>query len=274
LESLKQHSFNPAVKAATENDVLKIDLRRKRIIEAITRDGMVKVTQLSKLLDTSEVTIRSDLSKLEKDGLLERVSGGAVINRNNYYNMVFHNKKRERAEEKQSIAAEVANIIQDGDTLIINSGSTTYFIAMELKRYKNLNIVTNSVYVAMELGIVPTFRIILLGGEINTQYYFSYGNDAMLQLGKYMADKTILSVDGVTAEAGITTYHPEETAVNKMMIEQSRQTIIAADYTKIGHVSFSHIADISQIDVCVTNKTADPKLLSEIAGHNVEIITC
>jgi DeoR/GlpR family transcriptional regulator of sugar metabolism len=253
---------------------LKIDVRRKQIQEILVREGKVRVAQFSKQLGTSEVTIRNDLAELEKSGYLERVPGGAVLSMKNYYNMDFQQRKMERTAEKQAIVRAAAAIVRDGDTLMINSGTTTYFMATELKRYKNLNIVTNSIYVAMELGLHPTFRVILLGGEINTQYSFLYGNDALKQLGKYKADKGILAVDGISVESGITTYHAEETEINRMMIERSHQTIIVADYTKVGFESFSRIGDISGIDICVTNKNASQSVLDDIAGNGVEIITC
>lgn len=257
-----------------ETEGLKIDVRRKQIQDILARDGKVRVALLSKQLGASEVTIRNDLAELEKDGYLERVPGGAVLTIKNYYNMDFQQRKQERAKEKMAIAAMAANQVRDGDTLLINSGTTTYFTAMELKRYKNLNIVTNSIYVAMELGDYPTFRVILLGGEINTQYSFLYGNDAIKQLSKYKADKGILSVDGIVVDAGITTYHAEETEINRLMMERSHQCILVADYTKIGHESFSRIGDVSGANICITNKNADSAVLKDIEEKGVEIITC
>ncbi len=257
-----------------EPEGLKIDVRRRKIQDILAREGKVHVTQLSRELGASAVTIRNDLQKLEKDGYLERVTGGAVLTIKNYANMDFGQRKQERAREKQNIAAAAASLVQNGDTLFINSGTTAYFAAIELKRHKNLNIVTNSVYVAMELGGMPTFRVILLGGEINTQYYFTFGIDAIRQLSKYKADKTILSVDGVNITSGITTYHPDETELNRMMVEQSSRAIVVADYTKIGHVSFSHIEDISKVNVCVTNRNADGEVLATLSDNGVEVIVC
>lgn len=256
-----------------EAEGLKIDLRRKQIQDILARDGKVRVTQLSSTLGASEVTIRNDLTELEKSGYLERIPGGAVLTTRNYYNMDFQQRKQERAVEKQAIARAAAQLVNDGDTLLINSGTTSFFTAMELKTRKNLNIVTNSISVAMELGHHPTFRLILLGGEINPQYSFSYGIDAIGQLQKYKADKLILSVDGVSVSGGITTYHAEETEVNKIMLERAHETIIVADYTKVGHESFSYIADLDTVDCFVTNTIANQKQLGEIAKH-ISVVQC
>ena len=153
---------------------LKIDTRRKKILDLLRRDGQVRVTQLSDALGATVVTIRSDLDALEQDGYLERTQGGAIQTVKNYYNLEFQRRKQEHMEEKIAIAAAAAALVRDGDTLFINSGTTTYFTAIELKQRKNLNVVTNSISVALELGGLPTFRIILLGGDINAQYTFTY----------------------------------------------------------------------------------------------------
>jgi len=252
---------------------LKIDARRKHIQDILARDGKVRVSVLSNQLGASEVTIRNDLTELEKNGSLKRITGGAVLTTRNYYNMDFMQRKQEHAAEKQQIAKVAASLIKDGDTLMINSGTTSFFTAVELKNLKNLNIVTNSISIAVELEHHPTFHIILLGGEINSQYSFSYGIDAITQLQKYKADKLILSVDGVSVKGGITTYHAAETEVNKIMIERARETIIVADFTKVGHDSFSYIADLENINCFVTNECANRKQLAEIEKH-ITVVKC
>lgn len=251
---------------------LKIDIRRKKILELLNKEGQVRVAQLSDDLGVSVVTIRNDLTELEHNGYLERISGGAIQTVKNFYNMEFQCRKQENMQYKKSIASAASDIVNDGETLMINSGTTTYFTSVELKRHKNLNIVTNSISVAIELGQQPTFRVILLGGEINAQYSFTYGIDAMAQLEKYKADKTILSVDGIRSDIGLTTYHAEEAIIDKLMMERSRQTIIVADYTKLGHESFSNIGDISSINYWVTNNCVDKKMMNTIKSLGIEVV--
>jgi len=123
----------------------------------------------------------------------------------------------------------------------------------------------------MELGQLSNLHIILLGGSINMQYSFTYGNDAISQLKKYKADKLILSVDGISADAGITTYHFQESEVNKTMMERVNNTIIVADYSKIGRESFSNIASIEMIDYLITNNSANREELDKIEEKGVEV---
>lgn len=250
---------------------LKIDLRRKRILEILSRDGQVRVSQLSGELDATPVTIRSDLTALERDGYLERIAGGAIQTVKNFYNMELQQRKQYNASYKRQIGDVAANLVHDGETLLINSGTTTLYTAIELRRHKNLNIVTNSLAVAMELGNTPTFRVILLGGDINVQYSFTHGATALEQLRQFKADKTILSVDGIRPD-GISTYHAEEAVINRAMIERSRETIIVADITKLGHESFSYIDDLAGGFTWVTNPGGEAALLREIEAMGVTVI--
>lgn len=250
---------------------LKIDARRKKILEQLRRDGQVRVSQLSEQLGATVVTIRSDLDALEQDGYLERTQGGAIQTTKNYYNMEFQRRKHEHMDLKKAIAAKASDMVRDGNTLFINSGTTTYFAAIELKKRKNLNIVTNSISVAIELGDVPTFRVILLGGEINAQYSYTCGEAAREQLSRFNADFAILSFDGVSAQSGLSTYHAEEGVIDRTMMERARRTLAVADSSKLGHESFAYVCDLNENVCWITDENADRKLAEKIRQKGVEI---
>jgi len=236
---------------------LKIDIRRNKILDILRKEGKVYVSQLSKILDTSPVTIRNDLASLESDGHLVRMSGGAVPTNNNTANLNCSNKGIQNLEEKQAIAHAVSELIKDGDTLFINSGTTTQIIAHNLKNKKNLNIVTNSIKVATELGSVPSFKVIILGGEINSQYGFTYGGDAQEHLNHFAADWAILSVDSISIDGVITTYHAEEAIIDRLMITRAKQVIIPADHSKIGRIGFTFVSGCSNNIRIITNDSSD-----------------
>ncbi len=250
---------------------LKIDVRRKKILEILRRDGQVRVAHLSETLGATVVTIRSDLDALEQDGYLERTQGGAIQTMKNYYNLEFQRRKQEHMENKKAIAAAAAGLVRDGDTLFINSGTTTYFTAVELKQRKNLNIVTNSISVAVELGGLPTFRVILLGGDISAQYSFTYGEDVKEQISRYRANWAILSVDGIQPGAGITTYHAEESVIDRIMMERAQTPIIVADSTKLGRESFSRISALTAQTILITDQNANPDIASKIRAEGVDL---
>lgn len=220
---------------------LKIDIRREKILEQLRRDGKISVSELSSSLGATVVTIRNDLNTLEQEGYLTRIQGGAVL---------ADRRKAARVTEqianglqKRAIGSAVAAMIRDGDTLFINSGTTSLCVAEALRDRKNLNIVTNALAVAVKLKEISTFRVILLGGVINAQYGFTYGSDVQEQLSRYLADWAILSVDGISAGGGITTYHAEEATTDRMMMDNARNILIVADSTKVGRPGFSWIRD-------------------------------
>ncbi len=252
---------------------LKIDIRRNTILEQLRRDGRVYVTELSDSLGVTPVTIRNDLDALETDGYLVRMNGGAVYSNRNIEKI----DRTDTAEipcvkEKEAIAKAIASMIRDGDTIFINSGTTTQLVASELRSLDNLNIVTNSLSVAMALGNIASFRVILLGGEINTKYGFTYGADAQEKLALYHADWAILSVDGIGAENGITTYHAEEAILDRMMINAAARTIVAADSTKIGRTGFLRVCECRENIMLVTNKNDATEEMQVLTEYGVSIV--
>lgn len=250
---------------------LKIDIRRNRILEQLRQRGRVNVLELSQLLGTTAVTIRNDLTALERDGYLLRTQGGAVqIPRAEEDPGINFPGKSENGEEKQRIAEAVAAMIRDGDTLFINSGSTTQMVASALKVRTNLNIVTNSIAAAMILGEVPTFRVVLLGGSISTSYGFTHGADAQSQLAKFQADWAFLSVDGISVRGGITTHHAEEAVIDRMMISGARSAWVVMDSTKIGRAGFARICDdITQVGLVTSRE--DTAALQELEQSGMKI---
>lgn len=250
---------------------LRVEDRRNKILEILSREGKVKVLELSRLFEISEVTIRSDLSELESLGVLERTHGGAVSTSKAYYNMSFHDRMRTNEDEKRRIAVEIAAMVSDGDNIMINSGTTTLLAAQELKNKKDLTIVTNSLSIAQETGHYRNIQVILLGGNLNPQYQFTYGDDTIHQLKKYKADKLILAADGVSSEDGITTYHHMEAEVNRQMIARVNKTIVVADHTKIGRASFAYVGLLESADVLVSNTNASQDELKLLKERGMEI---
>ena len=250
---------------------LKIDVRRNKILEQLKQDGKVSVSRLAAELGATPVTIRNDLTALERDGYLVRMQGGAVI-APRLENPFITNAEDETFLLKQALAEEVAKLITDGQTLFFNSGTTTHHIARALKEKKHLNIVTNSLSIAMELGNIATFHVLLLGGEINASYGFTSGGDTQEQLSKYRADWAILSVDGVSAQGGITTCHPEEAIIDRLMMANARKRLIAATGNKIGTAGFSRICDGDETIQLITDSTGNKDALLDLQERGVNVI--
>ncbi|MDD6308579.1 MAG: DeoR/GlpR family DNA-binding transcription regulator [Clostridia bacterium] len=252
---------------------LSAEQRKEKILELLHTHGKIRVNELSRYFGISEVTIRIDLGDLESRGLLSRVHGGAVSSYKNYYNMSFHQRSSTNEAEKKAIAAHIADMIKDTDTVFMNAGTTTLFTLRALNSRKNISIITNSIAIALEASGNTNFNVVLLGGFVNTKYQFTYGDEALSQLKQYHADKLILSVDGVNDEAGFTTYYNQETELCRQMLRLSGTAIIAADYTKIGRVALAAIAPIEAADCIVTNITAGQNELQKINELGTRIVT-
>lgn len=242
----------------------KIDIRRDAILELLHKEERVYVSKLSKLLGATEVTIRSDLTVLEQQKKLMRVQGGAVLYPEAEKPVISN------SSQKEAIANAVTEMIGDGDTLFINCGTTTLCVAQALKQRRNLNVVTNSISVATALADIPTIRVLLLGGELNAQYGFTYGANAQEQLSQYQARWAILAVDGVSKECGVTTYHAEEAILDRMMIEGAGHALIVADSSKIGRAGFSRICECNGQLTLVTDD-ADPVIMAELKESEMKI---
>ena len=252
---------------------LKIDIRRNKILELLREDGKVSVVDLSSRLCTTAVTIRNDLTALERDGYLIRTKGGAVLvpHQEEGANNPLISMRVDRSDEKLAIANVVAGMIRDGDTLFINSGSTTQVLASALKVRSNLNIVTNSLAAATILADVPTFRVVLLGGSLNATYGFTYGGDAQHQLAKFQADWAFLSVDGISVRGGITTHHAEEAVIDRMMIEGARSAWVVLDRSKLGRAGFARIEEDLRRVGLVTS-AGDPSETRDLERSGMEIV--
>lgn len=245
--------------------------RRNNILEILNEYGRVNVNELSKRFGVSGVAIRADLSELEKQGLLTRVHGGAITSYKSYYDMSLVQRSNANAYEKKCIAKEIDKMIKDNDTIMMNAGTTPLFVMREIAE-KKVTIVTNSIALALEGAKNPNFKIILLGGDVDNDYQFTYGVSTLKSLEQYTADVLIMSVDGIDPTRGISTFYYQEAEICRYMIRHARKTIVAADYSKIGRIAFAEIDDISKVDAVVTSDNADSSCLNKLKNKNIEII--
>ena len=253
---------------------MKPDKRKDKILEILKKNGTVRVTNLSKTLNVSEVTVRNYLTDMESKGLLARVHGGAIFSYRPYYSMNLNQRLETNRQIKERIAKKAANLVKPNDTVMLNAGTTTLLAFRYLPYDYNLNIVTNSISIALEGSGNPNYNIVLIGGTINSKFQFTYGEDAIEILKKYHADKLILSVDGVDMKNGFSTYYAEETQVDKAMIEQSDSCIIVADNSKFDKNAFSKVYDLNVADYIVTDKefnTKDAKLMTKLGIKIIEV---
>ncbi len=246
---------------------MKFQDRADIILEMIRKNQVVKVEELSDLLQVSLVTVRKDLQKLEDEGKLMRTFGGAA-------SCAADGNEQRRIEVMQAIAIRTALEIEDGDCVIMDAGTTTLFTAQRL-RGKQLRVITNAISVAREMNRHKGTQVILLGGELTGDAVFTHGSEAIKQLEQYEADKLVLSISGIGCESGITTRHMEAGDLFRKMIERAKKVIVPADDTKIGFESFYHVSDLNIVDKLITNNCAENEAqLRRMEMMGIEICRC
>lgn len=251
--------------------MLSTEQRREDIISIIHSKGKVRVSELSEKYGISDVTIRKDLELLEMQGQLSRVHGGAVGVNKLYVNMDLTERFKTNSVSKKKLAKLAASLIEDNDTIMMNAGTTLSYVLHAIQGKKNITIVTNSMQNAMEASLYSSFNVILLGGEFDSKYQFTYGEDALNQLSNYHATKCILSVDGISVESGLSLYYSNEASLARKMIESSNTLIVTADGTKLGKNAFAKITDIREADIIVTNFQDNRNEIEALKNEGVKI---
>jgi DeoR/GlpR family transcriptional regulator of sugar metabolism len=272
--STADHSSNQASSQdfpAGRND-LGVAERRNRIIQMVNQDSRVKVADLSEVFGVSEVTVRNDLAELERLDLLERVHGGAVRTNRSYYRLTIQERLSANKAEKMAVAEYARTMVNEGDTIFLNSGTTSIYIARAIRDIRGLLVVTNAPLVAQELDNDGQCETVLVGGSYHGPMAFTYGDDAVRQISRYHAGKFLLSCDGVSAETGIMSYNTREADVYLCFMDNSSTIICVTDYSKIGRMSRIGICGIDRLDTLVTNAKADAAEIGEIRAKGVNIL--
>ena len=260
-----------AAAAGVEPGLL-VDERRRRICDLLREHGRVMVNDLAARFETSEVTIRHDLAALETAGALDRTRGGALSRREND-DLPIRVKQTLRHAEKVRIARAAAAMIRDGETIILDSGTTTAELARQIRTLdlKSINVITNALNIAMLLSDVPAVRLIMLGGILRQESHSLAGHMAERALDNLQADRLFLGADGLDPEIGLMTPHLPEAQLNARMIEISRQVITVADASKLMRRNVCVIAKVDQLDLLITDTSAQPEVVDELRRRGVQV---
>ena len=246
--------------------------RREKILEMIREDGHAKVLQLSKIFKVTEVTIRQDLEKLEKDGFVKREHGGAYLKDIglNVKNIVLQNQ--DFLKEKAAIAQKAVEMINDGDTIILDSGSTTTEIAKLISGFKNLTVITNALNIALILGADPEINLVLTGGEFKAPTLSLTGQKAADFFQDLHVDKLFLATAGITLKSGLTYPSISDICVKRAMIESANTVYLVADSSKIGKSSFASLGALSLIDNLITDSKINDEDIKMFKKNEIEMI--
>lgn len=247
--------------------------RRRRICELLQERGGVTVQSLAQRFAISTVTIRADLSNLERAGVLIRSHGGALPRREDADQPLAVKKTLHHAE-KVRIAKLAVTLIRDGETVIIDSGTTTAELAEQIREssLQSINVITNALNVAMILANAPMVRLIMPGGILRRESNSLSGHIGEAALAELRADRVFLGADAIDPSIGVMTPHLPEARLNLKMIEIARQVIAVADASKLQRHNISVIAQVEQLDMLITDSSAPTKVVEELRRRGVEVL--
>jgi DeoR family transcriptional regulator of aga operon len=245
--------------------------RRKEILQMLRAAGQVKVNELSRRFNTSEVTIRNDLRELQERGQARKAHGGALLPDDAGRDMPLLEKAGRNLAEKRRIGAWAAALVRDGETIILDSGTTTQEIAKRIKDRQNLKVITNGVNIAMELVGARGVQVILLGGAVRANSFSVVGHFAEKMLQGLAADKAFLGADACDLDFGLSTPNVDEARVNQAMAAAARERILVADTSKFGKKSLSRIVALSEMQKVISDKNLDEEWQGRLRECGLEV---
>lgn len=250
-----------------------ISERHQKIYELLRKHKNLSIDDLSSLLEVSKMTVRRDLDRLTKKGIVQRIHGRAIISRTNEYEPPHMIRSLEMMQEKQMIGRLAASLIKDNAVIIVDIGSTLLELVRNIPENNNITVITNWIPVVTELckrrGL---FNLVLVGGKVFTEELSIVGGYPKEMLKDFNADIAFLGVGGISDKFGITDFDMDEVQIKRQMIKSSREVIVLADHSKFGRVAPIKIADIKLIDKIVTDDGLKEKDKNNIERFDTEII--
>lgn len=242
--------------------------RQNEIFDILSKKPKVTVTELSTMLKISEVTIRKDLTTLESQGLLKRIHGGATqIASNSIEKRMFF-----RYEEKLKIAKEAAKFIDNGESILIEAGSTNAVLAKELANNINIHIITNSVFIAHMLNQYENVKLTVIGGEFQSESEAMVGPLAKLCLSKIYVNKAFIGMDGFSEKLGFTCGDFLRAEVGREMCQKAEKVIILAESSKFDNTGVTSMTELSNVSMVITDKDIPEEKLNILKKHNIQTI--
>jgi DeoR family transcriptional regulator of aga operon len=248
-----------------------IEERRQHIVALAHQNGRVIVEDLSQSLGISRITIRKDLDYLQRKGVLQRTHGGALLPQSGaLFDPSLKEKETRYSQEKQRISDAAVALIQEGQCVLLDSGTTTTAIAKALKKFSRLTIITNAVNIAAELSATD-FEVILTGGSLRRNSFSLVGPLAEEVLAEMHADILFLGVDGFDLEIGLTTPNVMESRVNRAMVKAATTTVAVCDSTKFNRRSLSKIVDATSIHHVITDSNLSKTAAEAIRNLGIKL---
>lgn len=245
--------------------------RRERILYILNGHGRCLVSDLARDLSVSEVTIRQDLDLLEQRGLLRRTHGGAILTSKIGFERPFQVQEASFHEEKERIGKAAAELIADGDTVILDVGTTVTELARHINGKQGLTILTNALNIALLLEDNPGNTVIVTGGTLRPIQHSLVSPYGSLILERVHADIAFFGVNGIEANHGVTNVNIAEAEMKGLFLKAARRRVVLADSSKIGNIALAKFADINEIDWLITDDQADPEAVEKLRQKGLQV---
>jgi DeoR/GlpR family transcriptional regulator of sugar metabolism len=247
--------------------------RLERVLQLLETHETVRVSDLARYFDVSEVTVRSDLATLAREGLVARVRGGARALQRGESEVAFDVRLRLQEAQKRGIACAAAALVQDGEAVALDSSTTAYYVALELRNRKELVVVTNGLLIAAALADAPGVSVIVPGGMLRLPAMSLVGDFASGVLRTTQIDRGFFGVRGATLERGLMDLNPEEVRLKRELADACKHVVGVFDSSKWHKTALLSFAPTERVDAIVTDTATPDDVAADWRGRGVEIVT-
>jgi len=251
---------------------MRLQKRQNEILASVKSRGACSIVELAQQLEVSDETIRRNIKPLVREGLVEKVHGGIVLSQKQEPEPPFAKRMNERVEAKKLISTLVAGIIEDGDSIMLDTGSTTAYVARALSEHRNLSVVTNCTEIARTLAREPSNRVHICGGALRVDDWATFGSAAIDFVRQFHVNCAILSIGGVTDGGAFMDYHLEEAEFSRAVIAQAKKTIVVADHSKFGNSNFIKVCDFDRVDMVIVDQAPPANINAAFDEAGVVVI--
>lgn len=249
-----------------------LNARQLKILDYINTAGSAQIRELTAVHDVSEATIRRDFDELARFGLVDRTHGGAVRCISTTFEREHSEKLKLMRSEKMRIASYAASLVKNGESIFLDSGTTTYFIARELNYHKDLTIITNNLDIAQSVRFDPTVSLIVTGGMRREQYSVLIGSIAEQVIRTFCVDKAFMGCDAIDAAEGVYNTNFQEVGVKQCVARCGKKTILVTDSSKFRVKALAKVCDVRDLDMIVTDDGLDEKTAQEVQKSGVSVV--